>query len=502
MAVTEVVERSERAGALALRRAVEAVDTQLAGLCAGRVPVAVADELATVLARHERQVAALRLALVRVVTEAGYHERLGGRDPATHLATLTGTSVAKARAELELAERLAQLPVVEGAVRAGRLSSDQARVIAPAAEAAPHRAAELVAAATTESMKELRGRARATERAALGEQALHDRERRLHRRRSCRTWVPEEGGVRLEAWLTALDGARLVSALDCRTAQLGRGSTESAEQVRADALVDLVCGGRGRAELCVRVDAGALVRGEVHEGESCEVDGVGPVSVEAARSLLGEAFCTLLVTKGTDITTVTSSTRFLPRKVRMAVEARDRCCVVPGCGSTFHLQIDHWRVDFHATGPTELANLCRLCSVHHRQKTDGVLVLGGGPGKWWTRPGPTAGKVPGPSGQERHRQREREERRARARENDRDHEEGRWPVAGPVRASSCVAAMQPPVGERAQRQRAGEEDPHLGPLERPEAARRLVGEDGVVRRRERDRALVELGLDRPDGDGS
>ena len=428
MAVAAVVDRGGLAGAIALRRALEQVEAQVAGLVVDRVPVAVADRLAKDLARCERQVAAVRTALVRVVTEAGFHEGQGGRDPATHLAQVTGTSVGRARAELELAERIERLPELFCAVRAGAVSSDQARVIAPAAEAAPDKAPELVAAARTESMKELRRRAQAAERAALGEEALEDQERRCHRRRYCRTTVPETGGVRLEAWLTAIEGAKLRSALDRRTAELLCGTEDAVDQVRADALVDLVTGGGGRAELCVVVDAAALVRGEVHGEESCEVPGVGPVSVRAARSLLGEAFCTLVVTKGTDITTVTSPTRFVPRKVRSALHARDRCCVVPGCGSTYHLEIDHWAVDFAATGPTELANLCLLCSVHHRQKTNGILVVGGGPGKWWTRPGPVAGKVPGPSGRERHRQREREQRRA----TERAAREGTGPPgAGP-----------------------------------------------------------------------
>jgi len=463
MAATEVVGRSELAGALLVRRSLGALEAQMGGLCAERVPVAVAHRLASDLARHERQVAALRTALVRVVTEAGFHERLGGRDPASHLARLTGTSVPKARAELELAERLEQLPEVQGAVRRGEVSIDQARLIAPAAEAAPHRAAELVAAATTESLRELRHRATATERAARGDRVLEDHERRVHARRSCRTWVPEDGGLRLEAWLTRIEGARLVSALEHRTAERLRGTDERPDQVRADALVELVTGGGGRSELCVRVDAGALTRGEVHPGESCEIPGVGPVSVKAARSLLGEAFCTLLVTKGEDITTVTSTTRVLPRKVRKAVEARDRCCVVPGCGSTFHLQIDHWQVDFDATGPTELANLCRLCSVHHRQKTDGILTLGGGPGKWWTRPGRMAAKRSGPSGNERHRQRQREERRApapaperarqRQRQRERAPERERGGPASALAPSPAPAPAPAPAPEEAEGER-------------------------------------------------
>ena len=420
---------SERAlpRALALGPAIEAVDAQVAGLSVDQVPVAVCDQLAKVLVRHERRVAALRTALVRRVTEAGFHERHGGRDPATHLATLTGTSVAKARAELDLAARVERLPLVHGALRRGELSIDQARIITPVAEAAPRATEELLEAARTTSLASLRTEARTKERAARGEAALCDQERRVHERRYCRTFVPETGGVRLEAWLTTLEGAKVLCALDQMTAELLATADEAPERVRADALVALVTGSGVRAELSVRVDAAALVRGEVEAGEACEVPGIGPVSVAAARSLLGEAFCTLLVTKGADVATVTSTTRFVPRKVRAALEERDRCCVVPGCGATLGLELDHWRYDFEKGGPTELANLCRLCSVHHRQKTQGILVLGGGPGKWWTKPGRMAAKVPGPSGQARRERRERELRERRERRERRELRERAGP---------------------------------------------------------------------------
>jgi hypothetical protein len=215
------------ARALALRQAVEAVDAQVAGLSVDQVPVAVCDQLAKVLVRHERRVAALRTALVRRVTEAGLHEQHGGRDPATHLATLTGTSVARARAELDLAARVERLPLVQGALRRGELSIDQARIIAPVAEAAPRATEGLLDAARTTSLASLRTEARTKERAARGEAAIWDQERRVHLRRYCRTWVPETGGLRLEAWLTTLEGAKLLSALDQATARLLETSGEA-----------------------------------------------------------------------------------------------------------------------------------------------------------------------------------------------------------------------------------------------------------------------------------
>ncbi len=369
----------------------ERLARELGALVAGEVAVGEAQALVGALARWERMLGAARVALVRRVTEAEAHVAVGGRDPVTYCAQVSGTSRGKARAELDLAERLAELPVVEAALRTGRISADQARIIAPAAHADPAATPELLGAADAQSLNELRQMAARRTRAARGEGALEDQERHCHERRYCRTFASAQGGVRLEAWVGTLQGAALVGALEKKTAELATRSHEPHERLAADALVALLGGGRAVSEVVVRVDAGALVRGEVGDGETCEVPGIGPVSLRAARGLLGEAFVTLLVTKGHDVAAVTSTSRFVPRAVRKALFERDRCCVVPGCGATFGLEIDHWRLDFARHGPTELANLCRLCSVHHRQKTDGLIVLAGGPGRWVVRPGPRAG---------------------------------------------------------------------------------------------------------------
>jgi hypothetical protein len=112
---------------------------------------------------------------------------------------------------------------------------------------------------------------------------------------------------------------------------------------------------RPRALLRVRVDATALVRGHAIDGETCSIPGIGEVPVAAARDLLGEAILELVVTKGTDVTTVCSDSRYVAKALRIALEERDQVCVVPGCGQSDPLEIDHWRTDFSKDGPTELS---------------------------------------------------------------------------------------------------------------------------------------------------
>ena len=56
-----------------------------------------------------------------------------------------------------------------------------------------------------------------------------------------------------------------------------------------------------------RVDLSALLRGYPTDGETCEVAGFGPVSVQAVRDLMesGDPFLKAVVTKGKDVVNVT-----------------------------------------------------------------------------------------------------------------------------------------------------------------------------------------------------
>lgn len=383
-----------------------------------RVSTATATEMASLLGALERLSAA---AAVRYAQHSG-------KDAPGLLATVAGTARGAARKRLGLAAQLDAVPACHDAFANGELSIDQAAAIAPVAAVSPQHAGDLVRVARTSSVKELRAEAARTMQQALGEQDALERARRLHARRYCRTSITDGGGVRLDALFAPLDGAAVLAALGRETDVIWKrfadaGHLESQERCRADALVLLLSGGtrpptassgsaarggqpapghqhagtpvgapearRGAvsADVLVRVDAAALVRGEVRDGECCEIAGIGPVPIEHARQLIGDCFFTLLVQDGVDIRTVTSTTRTVPTRVVKALLLRDLSCVVPGCGATEHLEIDHWRIDFARGGPTQLDNLCRLCTLHHRMKTRTGWRLTGGPGRWrWLPP--------------------------------------------------------------------------------------------------------------------
>ena len=355
-------------------------------------------ELARAFARAEKlAMAATRRALLRAGDDGARHHG-GERDMASLAASLCGTTVAKAGKGLRSARALETVTSGRAAFIDGSLSLDQAQVVADAAVAAPAATPELVAAAGQTSLSGLRARAAAAIAAKRGEEAVQDRERRLAARRFCHIQAAPGGGVRVEALLPTAEGAALLGAVAHATdvvwrSARQRGCNLSMDQARADALVALCRGGGtsepagGSPDLILTVDAAALVRGEVRDGEQCVIDGVGPVPVAHARSLLGEAFLTMCVTDGQDVRTLTSTNRVVPARVRKALMLRDPACVVPGCGQRMHLEIDHWRLDFGRGGLTAIDNLCRLCAPHHRLKTRTGWRLDGGPGRWrWLPP--------------------------------------------------------------------------------------------------------------------
>ncbi len=139
----------------------------------------------------------------------------------------------------------------------------------------------------------------------------------------------------------------------------------------------------------IRVDLEALLRGHRIPGETCEIPGIASVPVKAVREILGDSLLELVLTKGKDVTTVYSDSRYIKKALRIALEERDQTCVVPDCAMSDPLEVDHWTTDYGKGGKTSLDNLARLCPYHHHQKTHRGWRLEGGPGAWrFVRPEP------------------------------------------------------------------------------------------------------------------
>lgn len=382
-----------------LRRAVDAVAGCIRHLEPDRVSTGDATALFGLLAEMGRLVSAGQLLLAPRVAQSDSWKADGHRSAASWVAKETGTGLGDAIATLETADRLFRLPETEEALRDGRLSAPQVREIAAAAVGHPQSERELLEAAATCTLKGLKDRCRQVRAVAQSAEEENARYEAIRATRYFRHWSDSDGAFRGEFKLTPDDGARLLSSLETRANLLFDEARKADRRERsvayaADALVELVAGtrrprsGSGPPVMHIRVDAAAMGRGHVEDGEVCEIAGVGPVPVATARALLPEAFLKILVIDGVDVTSVCHIGRSIPAHLRSALEERDPTCVVPGCDVAVSLEIDHWRTPFAVGGPTELSNLARLCHAHHAMKTYGGFELRGGPGKWGWEPPP------------------------------------------------------------------------------------------------------------------
>jgi hypothetical protein len=84
------------------------------------------------------------------------------------------------------------------------------------------------------------------------------------------------------------------------------------------------------------------------------------------------------------------TTRTISLRLRRALEHRDRCCRVPGCGTTRGLRAHHI-IHWENGGVTALHNLVLVCPYHHRLHHRRVITITGPAGRHRRR-GPTAAR--------------------------------------------------------------------------------------------------------------
>jgi hypothetical protein len=299
------------------------------------------------------------------------------------LASVAGTTVGRARATIDTAARLERLPATADALRAGRLSDTQAEVVAKAASVDPGAERQLLTCASRSGVKGLKTEAARVEAAVSTNQDERYATVRARRFVRHRALSDVEGLLEMRGPLdkTAAVAAALVPYEREQFEQArGREVRELPEALAFDALVQLAndaAGGRfadapsrAPATIVVRVDKTAFDRGRSEPGEVCEIPGVGPIPVSVARRLSGDAILKALIVDGTDIRSISHLGRWIPARLRTAVEETYPECAVEGCHVDRHLQIDH-KTPVTERGPTELANLQRLCRHHHDEKHTG-----------------------------------------------------------------------------------------------------------------------------------
>lgn len=358
-----------------VRNAVRGIDVET--LDPGR-----AEELVSVFAEVERLGAAGKALCAKRVADTGAWQRSGERSAADWLAKTTGTSVGAARGALDTASDVAAAPAVDDAFRSGRLSPPQAEAVASAAKADPSAEQRLLdAAAARQPLSKLRDACARVKAAAEPDPAAKHRE--LHRRRFFRSWTDPDG-ARCGMFKATPDAAAEIERVlrpfaDAAFEEArGAGVRESSEAYAFDGLLAMARAARDgngapakkrkRQEGIVLVNLESLHRGSVRAGETCEIPGVGPVPVDVARDLLGDALLRVVIQDGVDVRTVVHAGRLASDVQRTAIEVRQRGrCARSTCGRAI-AEIDHV-TGFTITGATPLDDLAGLCRFDHLAKT-------------------------------------------------------------------------------------------------------------------------------------
>lgn len=348
-------------------------------------------------AEAERLVVAGKAIAAAAAATGDAWRQAGDRSAADWLAKRTGTTVGEARSVLDTAERIAPSSATDSAFRGGELSLKQAEAVAGGASADPTAEQALLDTARSRSLQKLRDESARVRAAAEPDPAA--RHERIRRSRFWRRWTDPDG-ARCGAYkLTAEAAAQLEAAaqpfIDAAIDAARRtGEHEPSEAYAADGLVAMAAattraaeppsdaadvaapprGGRGRRRLRDRreliglVDLEALRRGDVVAGETCEIAGIGPVPVEVARRVFGDALLRIVIRDGSDIRTVVHTGRTANALQETAVLVRDGGrCVRPGCGLPIS-EIDHL-TGFATSGPTTLDDLAGLCGHDHDLKS-------------------------------------------------------------------------------------------------------------------------------------
>jgi hypothetical protein len=337
-------------------------------------------------AKGERLCAAGKALSAARVAATGAHRETGHRSAGQLLADVSGTTVGAAESMLQAVRRLEEQPAVADAFRAGDLSETATREISYAASKDPDAQERLVGYARRKRpIKGLKDRCARVVAASVRDDREWDET--LHTNRGANLFH-DRGHLRLDARFAPDEAAGVHAAVEAETDAVFRearaaGRRELRSAYMADAVANLLLRGpRKPVDARLDVTEAALERGHVVSGEKCEIPGVGPIPVTAAKRMLRDARVSVIVRDDTDrITHVSSVTRTVPAKLRRWLDASYPVCGRQGCESSRNLVIDHIR-PYADGGILDEHNAWKICTAcdHLKQHCDWVVV--GQPGDW------------------------------------------------------------------------------------------------------------------------
>jgi len=330
--------------------------------------------------------------------------RVAALTPAEWLADVSGSGIGPARDALVVADALSECASTDTALRSGQVSLSVAREVTAAAEVGGELAEQRVlGTAQREGLRAARDEAR---RVIAHATDAAEREARIHRQRARHSWVSRDGvwnlklqgpialGAEIDACLAPFDDA----AWD-RASKQPRGERATPDAIAFDGFLACVRAARdgvpaagsakprGRAKtrdhVVVHVDVQRLLGREARAGETaadekaaderCEIPGVGPVPVDHARSLLGDALLTVLVEDGRNVKTFARPGRKMVAALHQLLDARDPVCTIIGCGRAQRLEHDH-TLAVSDGGDSTAENTGGLCKHHHVLKSKGWVL--------------------------------------------------------------------------------------------------------------------------------
>ncbi|NKZ11255.1 DUF222 domain-containing protein [Mycolicibacterium septicum DSM 44393] len=372
--------------------------------------------------------------IVEIVAEMDRDELCGAtgvRSMEALVAWKTGVTPRNAEVVVAIARRLDEFPRCAQGMREGRLSLDQVGVIAEkAADGSDEHYAELAAVATVTQLRtavKLEPRPEPDHKPVPGPDPG-------------RSITKTEDGTytTYRIRLTRLEAARFDAARQAHHDGLVADwkhdhDTESddADDVQAPPFPNGVDAFMSVIEVGWDVEAARRPHGQhttvvVHVNldtggdKSVAALHLGPVLTEdERRELLCDATYETWFERHGQVIGAGRTTRQINRRLRRALEHRDRCCVVPGCGATRGLHAHHI-IHWEDGGPTELDNLVLVCPYHHRlhhrrlititgpanrlvvTDTAGRPLHGGSLARPPTTPPPDVAPCPGPTGERAH----------------------------------------------------------------------------------------------------
>jgi hypothetical protein len=358
-------------------------------------------------ARVGRLHAAMAAALEALLTElAGFDDDEiwrdeGSTDMVSWLTWELGVSRRTARAWLQVARCLDDLPELRRRLASGELSIDQVKPLTEIAT--PDTEAELADHAMNMTAAEIARMVRKAKEIPR-EQAITDEGH-------CSVswwWDADESFLNLKGRLPRTEGALVEHAL-LRLAHeevenVGPEHIRAMDERAADALAAMASQALGaigdpeRAGIVVHIDAAALAS---VTGTAVIED--GPViGIDTALRLACDAHLRVVV-EGPDGSPIGIGrrSRSIPRWLTRLVMERDEGCRFPGCSRTRWIH-SHHIVHWAHGGSTDLGNLITLCGFHHRKLHDeGWQILGSPDGEvrwrsphgWILEPARTLGTI-------------------------------------------------------------------------------------------------------------